>query len=102
VALLQSLWDMGLTRSTVLSSGMKLFPAITTSNMDTTQMVRTSDPIPYVVWTSDTEADRVFADLIISLLEEVVFYKDGKEQKRYSKQSFTHYNPKWVTQENID
>ena len=65
-------------------------------------MVRTSEPVPYIVWTSENDGDRVFADLIVSLLDEVVFYKDGKEKKRYDKRLFTRYNPSWVKLENID
>ena len=57
---------------------------------------------PYVVWTSDTSADRVRADLIISLLDEVQFFKDGKVVKRYKRENFMRYNPNWVLQENTD
>lgn len=57
---------------------------------------------PYIVWTSENEADRVKADLIISLTDEVLFIQNGKEQKRYNKVQFKRYNPDWVLQENTD
>jgi hypothetical protein len=56
----------------------------------------------YVVWTSDHEADRFSADLIISLLDEVIFYLSGKEVKRYPRPLFLRYNPSWVRMENTE
>lgn len=56
----------------------------------------------YTVWVSENEADYFPADLIISLLDEVVFYLGGKEVKRYKRKAFIRYNPKWVRLENTE
>ena len=56
----------------------------------------------YTVWTSENEADYFPADLIISLLDEVIFYLSGKEVKRYNRKTFIRYNPKWVRVENTE
>ena len=54
----------------------------------------------YVVWISPYEADRFDADLIISLLDEILFFLNGKQVKSYQRKPFEKYNPKWVTVEN--
>lgn len=56
----------------------------------------------YVVWTSEYEADRFAADLIISLLDEIVFYLSGREVKRYNRKLFVQFNPSWVRVENSE
>lgn len=87
-------------RSIVPILGTKSYPAYTLFNMDNTQMEVMSKP--YIIWTSENEADRVKADLIISLLDEVVFVYEGYEKKRYKKSQFMKYNPNWILQENIE
>lgn len=57
---------------------------------------------PYVVWTSENEADRVPADFVIALLDEIQFFKDGKNVKSYKRDEFLKYNTNWVEQENTE
>lgn len=94
------LLDMMPTRDTVLLLGMKSSPVTTLSNMDNMQMEATNNI--YVVWTSFTEADRFKADLVVSMLDEVQFFFNGRLVKRYPRISFIQYNPQWVAQENTD
>jgi hypothetical protein len=54
----------------------------------------------YIVWTSDTSADRFQADLIISMLDEIQFFLSGRLIKRYQQEFFKRYNPNWVQMEN--
>jgi hypothetical protein len=99
VVRLPLLLDTKHTSSTVPTLETKLFPAITLFNTEYMQMEATNR---YVVWTSDHEADRFFADFIISMLDDIVFYLSGKEVKRYDRKAFIRYNPTWVNVENTE
>lgn len=56
----------------------------------------------YVVWISPNEADRFDADLIVSLLDEILFFLQGRQVKSYKRNLFEQYNPTWVTVENFE
>jgi hypothetical protein len=56
----------------------------------------------YVVWVSENEAERFDADLVISMLDEVQFFKSGKKVKAYKRKVFMRYNPNWIEQENTE
>lgn len=54
----------------------------------------------YIVWTSTNEADRFDADASLCLLDEIIFFLNGKRVKSYNKKMFDLYNPNWITTEN--
>lgn len=81
------------TKSIVPIWGTRLFPALVLFNMVSTQTVPMNK---YIVWTSETSADRFDADLIISLVDEVLFFLNGRHVKSYNKEDFQKYNPTWV------
>jgi hypothetical protein len=56
----------------------------------------------YVVWISENAADRFDADLILSLMDEIQFFLNGKMVKKYNREKFYRYNPTWAEVENAE
>lgn len=59
-------------------------------------------PTKYTIWTSDNVGEFVKADLVISLLDTVSFYQNGREVRSYDKQEFIRYNPSFQILENTE
>lgn len=56
----------------------------------------------YTVWTSSNAADYVKADLVVTLIDTVLFYLNGKEVKKYNKKEFFKNNPDWKSVDNAE
>ena len=56
----------------------------------------------YIVWVGENEGNIIKADLIVSTLDTVLFYLNGKEIKSYDRKEFIKNNPDWVEVENIE
>ena len=90
-------WDLMPIKNILHFLVMKLSPVIILFNMAFMQTGRMNK---YIVWTSANEADRFDADASLCLLDEIIFFLNGKRVKSYNKKTFDLYNPNWITTEN--
>jgi hypothetical protein len=56
----------------------------------------------YTIWTDYNKGEFVVADLIITLIDTVSFYLNGREVKSYPRKEFVKYNPDWKAVENSE
>jgi len=56
----------------------------------------------YTIWTSETEAEYVWADDVVISKSHIGFIRNGKIVKQYLSNIFYRYNPHWKTLENFE
>jgi hypothetical protein len=89
-------WDLMPIKNILRFLVTRLLPVIILFNM---VFMQTGHMNKYIVWISSNEADRFDADLVISMIDEVRFFLNGKQVKSYDRKYFELYNPTWVKTE---